>query len=225
MIFYSLPWNTDKDIGTAYNSTLELLPSENDFVCFLDGDAMMTLTFWGRCIEDVLKANPNAECLTAYTNRVWKDSATLQGAGIWQIPAEVNMQVNDIAYHRTFAEKLWKQHGTQIQDVTNMPEDQLLSGVLILMKKRLWREIGPFTTGMLGVDQDLHRRIQARGHRLYLMKGIYVYHWYRNNNPFDFAHLEKRSWTSRNLWSFLRTKRWQVISLLKKIRKGAWKTP
>jgi hypothetical protein len=34
---------------------------------------------------------------------------------------------------------------------------------------------------LLGIDNALHRDLRAAGLRIALMKGIYVYHWYRNS--------------------------------------------
>jgi GT2 family glycosyltransferase len=61
---------------------------------------------------------------------------------------------------------------------------------MILIQKRLWKKIGGFLeNGMLGVDNDLHTKVIKSNEKLYLMRGVYLYHWYRWPNYKDKSHL------------------------------------
>ena len=72
-------------------------------------------------------------------------------------------------------------------DITNLKP---LSGVMILISKKTWKSIGKFTENrMLGIDNDIHKKVRQNGLRVGLMKGIYLYHWYRNGNINNKEHL------------------------------------
>ena len=68
-IHFIVPWSTEKNIGRAYNESMEIV-SENDWVCFIDGDAINTTTYFGLNIEKVINENSNYSLFTCYTNRV-----------------------------------------------------------------------------------------------------------------------------------------------------------
>ena len=181
MIYYSSPYTTDKNIGKFYNQFLEILPSNEDWACFIDGDTLFTTYDYGYLIEKVVAENPSVDCFTAYTNRV---------ACEWQIAPNVDKETDDIKYHRKFGEDLKSSYRTSVMDVTDKPRNSVLSGFFILLKKQSWIDIGRFKeTGMLGVDNDLHWKLQDCGKKLMLMQGLYLYHWYRGGDRSYKKHL------------------------------------
>jgi GT2 family glycosyltransferase len=176
-VFHIIPWNSDKNIGKSYNETMNMV-RDNDWVCFLDGDAVHTTSFFGTRIEQVIDNNPGYSMFTCYTNRVNCS---------WQIAPNIDKKSNDQKYHREFGEKLWKQNGVKVIDATKL---QLLSGVMILINKNAWQKVGGFKEEkMLSVDNDIHNRIKNAGMKVGLMTGIYVQHWYRNGDVNDKKHL------------------------------------
>ena len=75
----------------------------------------------------------------------------------------------------------------QCVDITDISP---ISGVLMLLNKGLWKKACGFEEkGILGIDNSIHYRVQALGQRVMVMKGVYVYHWYRGGNPSDKRHL------------------------------------
>jgi hypothetical protein len=38
-VFHMIPWNSDKNVGKSYNESMSMVKT-NDWVCFLDGDAV-----------------------------------------------------------------------------------------------------------------------------------------------------------------------------------------
>jgi hypothetical protein len=176
-VHYSIPWNSEKNIGKSYNKTMSLVGSD-DWVCFIDGDAVHTSHFFGTRIESVIDNNPDYTLYTCYTNRV--------NCG-YQIAPNVDKNTNDMDYHRTFGENIWNTYSTQVMDITKNSE---LSGMLILIKKKSWEKVGGFLEEkMLGVDNDIHRKVRNIGEKVGLMKGIYVQHWYRGGDYKNKAHL------------------------------------
>ena len=46
-IYYSTPFNSDKNIGVYYNDVMNLLPNDSDYMVFVDGDTIFTTPrFW-----------------------------------------------------------------------------------------------------------------------------------------------------------------------------------
>ena len=180
MIFYSIPYDINKDIGKYYNAFMEKL-SEDDYACFIDGDAMFTTNTFGTQLYDIVNKYKDVGYFTCYTNRV---------ACKWQILDIVNKKNNDTEYHRNIGLKLQKEKYDQCTDVTN--NKYLMSGVLILIRKSEWQSVGGFDeNGMIGVDNNFHDKMKKHNYKLYRMDGVYVYHWYRNNIWKNHNHLLK----------------------------------
>jgi len=169
-VYHCIPWNSEKLIGKSYNQFMNLIGS-SDWCCFLDGDAVHTSSFFGKRIEDVIETNPEYSLFTCYTNRI--------GCS-YQIAPNVDKVSNDQNYHRNFGENLWNSNKTSVENITNLSP---LSGVLILIKKSAWESVGGFKEkGILSVDNEIHEKFKKSGHKVGLMKGIYVQHWYRNGD-------------------------------------------
>lgn len=169
MIHYIIPWNSEKNIGKSYNSSMELV-SDEDYICFIDADACFTTHFFGKQLEDIVEKYPESGFFTCYTNRVGCP---------WQIYGD--SKSNDISYHREVGKNLYDNFYdsvTQIVDPVNA-----LSGVLILISKKLWMDIGGFEEkGMLGIDNEFYFKAISQNKIIYRMDGVYVYHWYRGGD-------------------------------------------
>lgn len=180
MIFYFIPWATDKHIGRHYNACMELLPNDDDFACFVDADAVFCTHYFGSQIEAVVAKHPDCGLFTCVTNRVY---------AAWQIPRGVDRTSNDMEYHRRVGENMRTKYYDECEDVTDLQNKGVypwLSGVLILLRKSTWKKIGGFyKDGFFEVDNYLHRDVAQHGERIMLMKGVYVYHWWRNNGSYD----------------------------------------
>ena len=55
----------------------------------------------------------------------------------------------------------------------------MISGVVILIAKEVWKKTLGFTDGFLGVDSDIDQKTRELGYKTYIMDGVYCYHWYR----------------------------------------------
>lgn len=178
MIHYRIPWATDKNIGKAYNSAMELLPHDDDFACFIDADAMFLTPFFGKQLEDVVAKHSTCGIFTCLTNRI---GCRWQKAG--------DHISNDIAQHRAYAKQLFDE---QYDTTEIIPQDgkNLLGGVLILIKKSTWKKIGGFKDGLLGVDNELQLSAENAQEEIRLMKGVFIYHWYRGGRQSDKDHLK-----------------------------------
>lgn len=181
MIYYSIPYSTEKNIGKYYNQFMNILPNDDDYACFVDGDTIFTTSNYGHIIEKVVNENPNIGCFTCYTNRIGCP---------WQVLPGIDKDNNDMKYHRDIGKQIQTIYDSICEDVTNVSDRQVMSGVLILLKKSTWKKIGGFEeNGMLGIDNDLHRKIKRYNEKIYIMKGIYLFHWYRWPNSKNKTHL------------------------------------
>ncbi len=53
------------------------------------------------------------------------------------------------------------------------------------IKKSTWKLIDGFVTeGFNHVDNDLRYRLEAQNDHLHIMNGVYVYHWYKADDPY-----------------------------------------
>jgi len=181
MIYYSNPYDTSRCIGKYNNEFLRILPSDDDFACFTDGDTMFTTSNYGSQINDVIKRYPDIEYFTCYTNRL---------ACKEQLAPGIDQESNDMAYHKKIGFTLQTIYGTRCRDITILPGNNYVSACMTMVKKSLWKKIGDFSEkGMLGIDNDYHRRIIESKEKIYLMEGVYIYHWYRWPNSKNKNHL------------------------------------
>lgn len=176
MLIFGTPYSTERDIGKSYNRFMARF-SDEDWVCFTDGDSMFTTHYFGHQIQEVIDANPEYSTFTCMTNRV-------------MTPYQRDMKywaVNDMSSHWDIGANYWDTWHTEVQDIT---DEQPFSGVMILTQVKTWRDLGGFPEGaMLGIDNAYHLANQKAGLKVGLMKGIYLMHYYRNGNPNDKQHL------------------------------------
>ena len=177
-MYFNTPWNSRKQIAPAYNAFMALLPRDEDFACFTDGDTMFTTDRYGQQLEDIVRAQPQCGLFYAVTNRIWCP---------WQKAAGVDPANHDMIYHREFGAKLAALHGADTKVVTHyLPA----SGFLILLQKRVWLKVGGFRgAGILRVDNFLYEDVRKAGEEIRLMPGVYLYHWYRQGDN-SVAHLQ-----------------------------------
>ena len=162
------PQEYGKNLGRAYNLLMERL-HDGDWACFIDHDACFTTATWYRQLEAIAAAHPAPCVLTAKTNRIGSP---------WQLVPGVDPSQHCMSEHRRIGQTLADQFGTQVTDATDR---SLMSGVVILLSKETWRRVGGFGDGFLGVDNQLHQAARDLGLPVYLMEGVYVYHWYRGD--------------------------------------------
>jgi GT2 family glycosyltransferase len=159
-------YDLDRDLARAYDEAFERL-RDDDWACFVDHDAMFTTYDWFRQLARVVEAAPpSTGMVTAVTNRIGCVHQRAPGAP----------RTHDYAEHRRFGAELAERHGDRLSDVTHLSP---ISGVVMLIPKRAWAAIGRPPSGFLGVDNWIHLSMRKAGWRVFLMPGLYVYHWYR----------------------------------------------
>jgi GT2 family glycosyltransferase len=178
------------NIGCAYNKIMESIPHADDWVCFLDHDAMFTTDDWTPQLQHIINKNKDVGAFGARTNRVGYS---------WQLVGNIDIDNNDIKYHREIGGYLQKTYYDKLStgatfEIPNSKTSKFsgrlineprFSGTLILVKKKTWSKIGGFkTTGFLEVDDDFRKRLSEHKIKFAIMDGVYVYHWYRADDPY-----------------------------------------
>lgn len=165
MIYYFTPFDLDKNLGRAYNQYCTLVPNDEDWICFTDGDSMFLTSNYGQQIQDIINKYPEVHLFTCLTNRVGNVRQRYNG--------EMS-NVSDIMYHRQVALDLQKNCYDQIQYI-----NKFISGHFMLFKKKTWSEIGGFPDGLLRVDNKFSTRVLRKPGIIAVMKGVYLFHYYR----------------------------------------------
>lgn len=171
MIYFFTPYSFEKKLFEAYDAYIKLLPGENDWACFLDGDALFFENNFGHQIQEYINAQPEAGILTSYASR----------CGYKYMVPEDNDQENDsIKYHRKRSQEIYERYHGQVKEISKH-----ISGHLICIKKSTWLlirdELLIVCAGadLLGVDTQITNIILGHGLKIFLMKGIYLFHYFR----------------------------------------------
>lgn len=179
-----------ENIGCAYNKIMESVPHDDDWVCFLDHDAMFTTDDWTPQLQHIINKNKDIGAFGARTNRVGYS---------WQLVGNIDIDNHDIEYHRKIGKHLQSMYYDQLSpgatfEIPNskvskfsgsLINEPRFSGTLILVKKKIWSKIGGFKEeGFLEVDDDFRKRLSDNKIKFAIMDGVYVYHWYRANAPY-----------------------------------------
>ena len=171
MILDCIPYSTERNLGKAYNSTMQLL-GDDDHACFRDGDTCWLTPDYGMHVVEYVRLYPNA-ILTCWTNRI-NDKAQQQ--------YKIDRENSDMKYHLNIA----KDCLASLYQVT--PLQGFVSGFCMIVPKSVWNqhkfaEVQPYedrgTVNLLGVDNDFTNRVRAAGIPVLRMDGLYIWHTYR----------------------------------------------
>lgn len=163
-IYYFTPYALDKNLGAAYNHYMELLPEDDDWACFIDGDAMFLTPDWGHLIQKAIEDYPETGMFTCYTNRIGNKQQLYRG---------IFSENRDMVAHRNIA-KVCHETGKNRTRVLSRP----ISGIMMIIQKRTWKQF-PFKDGLLTVDNDISARLLNAGLKVRLIESIYMLHYYR----------------------------------------------
>jgi GT2 family glycosyltransferase len=179
VFIHNIPWNSDKNIGIAYNEMMERARSD-EWILFTDYDAMFLCSNYGAQIQKVIDDNPEYGLFYSLTGKI---------GCTWQQARGIDWKIDDIVYYRELAKKQWDKYGSEVENVSE--KNMGGSGFLILLKKDTWNKTGPFyDRGLLDVDWRYFSQAKKAGIKIGLMKGILLYHYYRGTSSNDVSHLK-----------------------------------
>jgi len=155
-------------LGAVYNQLMQVVSSE--WIGFMDHDIQLVSPHWYELFKNAIEeVGDKAGYIGCVTNRV--------GCPLQRVCNIKN--TNDIAYHKTVAEEIYEEYGNELQDVTDSRWKP--SALVFITSKKAWKDIGGFKVqkSVIGIDTNYVGRLKEKGYRIYLLKGLYVYHWYR----------------------------------------------
>jgi len=169
MIYYFVPWSYggEKNLGKAYNQHMALLPEDDDWGVLMDGDIMFLTFNWGDIIEKAIEDNPDAGIISCYTNRISKRKSQLH-----------TINSPNILVHRLKAKEFDDQFSGTYKEIPG----EMVSGFLMIIKKKTWKDAGKFPeweNHILDLDGAISNRVRKLKKSIILMRGMYVFHYYR----------------------------------------------
>lgn len=175
MIWFFTPYSFEKKMFDAWDHYMNLVQNPDDWVCMMDGDVLFLISDFGHQMQTYIDKYPDAGLFTCYASRTSRPFLRWPGA---------DMENTSIVYHARKAAQIYDAHHGEVVDLG----EQNALGYLMLIKKSTWllvREKAAAHTSdkdILGVDTRISRAIRHAGLKQYLMKGMYVLHYYRMKN-------------------------------------------
>ena len=172
MIYFFTPYSFNKKLFEAFDSYMNLISDTNDWICTTDGDVLFLISDFGHQMQAYIDKYPDAGLFTCYASRTSRPELKWPGA---------DMTNPSLIYHRTKAEQLYAAYHGQVNELVNFNA----LGYLMLIKKSTWlmirEQVKEWTLdkNILGVDTRISKAIRKAGLKSYLMKGMYVLHYYR----------------------------------------------
>ena len=154
------------NLGQAYNHYCDLVPSDDDWITFVDGDIMQLHTNWGDIWHKIIEQNNDAGIISCLTNRVSKDNVD-------QLCHDMYNET-DILKHKLYATKIFNEKKYSVEKM----KGSFLSGFFFAFKKSTWKQVNKFNDGILHVDTTFYNRVKEIKSCL-VAQGFYVFHYYR----------------------------------------------
>jgi hypothetical protein len=171
MIYFFTPYSTNHKLLEAYDHYMTLLPNDNDWACFMDGDIMFLRSDFGHIIKEYTEKYPDTGIFTCYASRCFYPA---------QVPNEVDQKNDSIKYHRKVCEMHHTYHHLAVKKINRQ-----IAGHLMVINKKIWQTIREKVFSRAahetieGVDTAISRAVLELQLDILLMKGLYVMHYFR----------------------------------------------
>lgn len=167
MINFLTPYCPNKNLGKAINAYCEQV--WDDYIGIRDGDSLFLDPFWGHRILECINRYPDVDVFGVMTNRL---------GVLDQLYDRTISDNSDILYHQAIAKNLWAKHGSYCSPA----ENNFVAGVAMVFKRSAWhkhRFQDKIFTPPATFDMDFCKRVAADGGKVMVMRGVYVFHYYR----------------------------------------------
>jgi len=179
MIYFFTPYSFNLKLLDAIASCMNLLQPD-DWAVLLDGDTMFLQPDFGHRIDKHIETHPEAGLFTCYASRCHYSI---------QVPPGVDMENDSIRYHKLVANSLAANKAGQFIEI-----NRRIAGHLMVIRKSTWSRILPTIQRtardqkVLGVDTKISKAVLATGLKILLMEDIYVLHYCRLAEGFDYTN-------------------------------------
>jgi hypothetical protein len=177
MIYFFTPYSFEKKLFEAFDHYMSLIKDPEAWVCFLDGDTAFLRSDFGHKIKEYTEKFPDTGLFTCYASRCHYEIQTLK---------EGNMEDPSILFHKDIAD-MQAEHQGKVFEI-----DRRIAGHLMVIKKGTWTRIRSWVMErtmdkqILGVDTKISYAILNAGLKIRLMRGIYILHYLRMKEGFDY---------------------------------------
>lgn len=162
-IFYSNPFDLNKNIGKAYNEYLSSLNAKDeDWIIMQDGDILYLTGDWGKRIYDALTLDGHKFGLVGcYTNRLRAKHQLHNKEFSYEL---------DVRRHYEIA--------LTYQEKGILEIKEYIAGFFMAFQYKTWNKI-KFVENSLAFDSLFSMRVKELGLNIGLIKSLYVFHGYR----------------------------------------------
>lgn len=170
MLYFFTPYSQEKRLFDAIDACIMLL-KEEDWACIMDGDTAFLRSDFGTRIQEYINTYPGAGLFTCYASRCHY---------AWQQPADWNNDCDSIMELKFRTDVCDKEHRGEVAEINTR-----IAGHLFVIKKKTWLRIRMQVMSrcrgkkILGIDTRISNEILRQNYKIYLMKGIYIFHYLR----------------------------------------------
>lgn len=172
MIWYFTPYAFNKKLVEAFDAYMSLIENPNDWICSMDGDVAFLRSDFGHHMQEYIDKYPDTGIFTSYVSR----SRTP-----WMMPPNHIFNDTNIINHKRKTDWHFNNQHIDVAEINTR-----VIGCLMLMKKSTWLLVRDEVLEkcadkkILSVDTIISQTVLGKGLKLRLMKGIYIYHYYRH---------------------------------------------
>jgi GT2 family glycosyltransferase len=183
MIYFFIPYSFHKKLFEAIDEYVSMVRDPDDWICMTDGDTAFLKSDFGHKILEYTEKYPETGMFTCYASRCHYEM---------QVPPKAEPENPSILFHKKLCENIDQQYHLQVENL-----DRRIAGHMMIFRKRTWLRIRTKVRircnakNILGVDTKISYEILNCGLKIRLMKGIYIFHYLRMAEGYDYkTHLE-----------------------------------
>jgi GT2 family glycosyltransferase len=178
MIWFFTPYDNTQRLYLAIDRYFELIDNPDDWVVLMDGDTAFLKPDFGNTIKRYTEKYPDTGMFTCYASRCHYRI---------QVPAATNMESDSLLYHKTIADQCAEKSRNKIIEI-----NRKIAGHLMVIRKGTWTRIRAevydktINKYILGVDTKISYAILEAGLTIRLMQEMYLLHYCRLAEGFDY---------------------------------------
>ena len=164
-----VPFEPNGRLGEDYNRIME--ESAHEWVLFLDHDVLIVHPCWYQVCKAAIRQCPLAGIFTCWANNIGNKRQKWPGAPSLSHP---------LVRHKNLGRQIWLKYKYNLSQI----DQDLIGGFFMLTSRTAWEKAGKFRgAGLLGEDNEYHRRIMAAGLKTYRIDGLYGIHLRERAEP------------------------------------------
>lgn len=178
MIYFFTPYSFEKKLFEAFDEYMSLVINPEDWICFTDGDTAFLRSDFGHKIQEYIDKYPDTGLFTCYASRCHYEQ---------QVPKGAQPENPSILFQKSLCEELNQVYHLQVEEISRR-----IAGHLMVLQNKTWLRIRKKvrirceSKNILGVDTKISNEILNCSLKIRLMKGIYIFHYLRMAEGYDY---------------------------------------